>query len=96
MFEVFDEFELANGEEDSINVYYKEDKEVFESDLTINNNYQIKVNGLSSGVYTATYTFIDNLEYAMNEKTLKTCCTSFCNLIWGLSVSQEWSNDDAS
>ena len=67
--EVFDEFELANGEEDSINVYYKEDKEVFESDLTINNNYQIKVNGLSSGVYTATYTFIDNLEYAMNEKT---------------------------
>ena len=67
--EVFDEFDLANGEEDSVNIYFKEDKDVFERDLTINNNYQIKVNGLSSGVYTATYTFIDNLEYAMNEKT---------------------------
>ena len=67
--EVFDEFELANGEEDSINIYYKEDKILFESDLTINNNYQIRINGLSSGIYTATYTFIDNLEYAMNEKT---------------------------
>ena len=68
--EVFDEFDLANGEEDSVNIYFKEDKDVFERDLTINNNYQIKVNGLSSGVYTATYTFIDNLDYAMNEKTI--------------------------
>ena len=42
--EVFDEFDLANGEEDSVNIYFKEDKDVFERDLTINNNYKIKVN----------------------------------------------------
>ena len=26
--EVFDEFDLANGEEDSVNIYFKEDKDV--------------------------------------------------------------------
>lgn len=67
--EVFEDFELATGADDSVNIYFKEDLKSFENDMTINNCFQIKVNGISSGVYTATYTYVDNIEYLMNERT---------------------------
>lgn len=66
--QAFDEFEFVD-EDNSVNLYFKEDAETFENDLTITNANNININGMSSGVYTATYTYTDNVDYIVNEKT---------------------------
>lgn len=66
--QAFDEFEFID-EDNSVNLYFKEDAETFENDLTITNANNININGMSSGVYTATYTYTDNVDYIVNEKT---------------------------
>ncbi len=64
----FNEFDFID-EDNSVNLYFKEDAETFENDLTITNANNININGMSSGVYTATYTYTDNVDYIVNEKT---------------------------
>ena len=64
---VFNEFEF--DQEDSVNIYFQEDLELFESDLTVNNINNVHIDGVSNGVYTGTYTYTENIEYIINEKT---------------------------
>jgi len=64
---VFEEFEF--NQEDSVNIYFQEDLELFESDLTINNTNNIHIDGPSNGIYTGSYTYTENIEYIINEKT---------------------------
>ena len=66
--QVFEEFDFTS-QDDAISIYFKDSIAEMQEDLTLNNTYDIKVNGVSSGSYTATYTYTDNIEYVINENT---------------------------
>lgn len=67
--QAFDDFDFISQENDDVNIYMKEDINEFQDDLTMTNAYDIVIDGISSGIYNATYTYIDNIEYITNEKT---------------------------
>lgn len=67
--EVFSEFEFISLENDDVSIYFKDDLEEFESDLTLTNVLAIPVDGISSGVWNSTYTYYGDVNYVVNEKT---------------------------
>lgn len=67
--QVFDEFEFISNDDDDANIYMEEDILDFQEDLTITNAFNIVVDGISSGVYKATYTYIGEVDYVVNERT---------------------------
>lgn len=68
--EVFSEFEFISLDNADIALYFKEDADEFEKDLTLNNFYAIQIDGISGGQWSSTYTYIDNIDnYVVNERT---------------------------
>lgn len=67
--QVFEEFEFISNEDDDANIYMKEDILDFQDDLTITNAYNIVIDGISAGVYKATYTYYGDVDYVVNERT---------------------------
>jgi hypothetical protein len=67
--QVFEEFEFIAPDGDDAVIYMKEDITDFQEDLTFVNAYNIKINGISSGIYHATYTYTGDVDYVVNEKT---------------------------
>lgn len=53
--------------DDTVNVYFKEDLDQFEEDITLQNNYTVQLNGMSSGINHGTYTYCDNISYSVSE-----------------------------
>jgi len=66
---VFEDFEFDDTDDEAVNIYFKEDSELFENDLTITNVNAINITGPSTGTYKGTYTYTENLDYIINEKT---------------------------
>ena len=63
--EVFSEFEFISLENDDVSIYFKDDLEEFESDLTLTNVLAIPVDGISSGVWNSTYTYYGDVNYEL-------------------------------
>ena len=67
--QVFEEFEFISPDGDDAVIYMKDDILDFQEDTTFINAYNIKVDGISSGIYHATYTYTGEVDYIVNEKT---------------------------
>ena len=67
--QVFDEFEFISSGGDDAFLYMKSDILEFQEDMTFTNAYNIVVDGISSGVYNATYTYTGDIDYVVNEQT---------------------------
>ena len=64
---ILDAGEESNIPINEVFIYFSEDLETFEEDLTLKRSLQINVSDKSSGIFESTYTYYNKVDYAYSE-----------------------------